>query len=315
MSTAPEPPTVVPTAEPADPSLSLDPSLSAYKDYYAKIDWESKHVQAGQIYPLFESPLEGPSKSHGQLYDEIRRTASDMPHCYLMALRDNPRFHAFHRVVVFQPPLGGEVGEWQDKIMIFNGDVRGSRMPQPVYMPPQLLQITATTQKVHSWQAYDFPVGQYEEVSAWKAIYVPPSLVHIFLAGSVTMATHPNGKRAPSACARCHGRVDQHVGTTGIHIIGYLDQGIQPFVVTYLDQKTVGEQKELIETHEQMVDGAPTLSDLLNLKAAAKLPLPTQEKQCHKTLESYGAPHSCARSHPPRVCHVLGSASRRFRNS
>jgi hypothetical protein len=69
--------------------------------------------------------------------------------------------------------------------------------------------------------------------------------------------------------------------------VDHLDQGIQPFVVTYLDQKTVGEQKELIETHEQMVDGAPTLSDLLNLKAAAKLPLPTQEKQCKKTLESY----------------------------
>jgi hypothetical protein len=69
--------------------------------------------------------------------------------------------------------------------------------------------------------------------------------------------------------------------------IDHLDQGIQPFVVTYLDQKRAGEQKELIETHQQMVDGAPTLSDLLNVKAAAKLPLPTQEKQCRKTLESY----------------------------
>jgi hypothetical protein len=147
MSTAPEP--TVPVAEPADPSLS------SYKDYYAKIDWESRHVQAGQIYPLFEPPLEeGPSKSHGQLYDEIRRTASDMPHCYLMALRDNARIDAFHRVAVFQPPLGSEVEEWHDKIMIFNGDVCRSQMPQPVYMPPQLLQITATTQKVHSWQAY-----------------------------------------------------------------------------------------------------------------------------------------------------------------
>jgi hypothetical protein len=146
MTTAPEP--TVPAAEPTDTSLR------SYKDYYAKIDWESRHVQAGQIYPLFESPLEGPGKSHGQLYDEIRRTASDMPHCYLMALRDNERIHAFHRAAVFQPPLGGEAEEWHDKIMLFNGDVCGSQMPQPVYMPPQLLQITATTHKVHSWQAY-----------------------------------------------------------------------------------------------------------------------------------------------------------------
>jgi hypothetical protein len=129
-----------------------------------------------------------------------------MPHCYLIAIRDNTRIYAFHRAALFQPPLGGKVDQWHDKIMIFNGDVCGSQMPQPaVCMPPQLLQVTTATQKVYSWQTYllhytkgaaanpvapvlnNVPVGQYKEVFTRKAMYVPPSLVHIFLARSVTI--------------------------------------------------------------------------------------------------------------------------------
>jgi hypothetical protein len=78
MSTTPDP--AVPAAEP------VEMSLSSHKDYYAKIDWESPQVQARQIYPLFESPHKGAFKNHGQLYDEIRRTAPDLPHCYLVTV-------------------------------------------------------------------------------------------------------------------------------------------------------------------------------------------------------------------------------------
>jgi hypothetical protein len=81
-------------------------------------------MQAEQIYPLFlESPIEGASKTYGQLFEEICRTASDMPHCYVVAVQDSACIHALHRAAVFQFPLGGKVEEWHNKIMIFNGDV------------------------------------------------------------------------------------------------------------------------------------------------------------------------------------------------
>jgi hypothetical protein len=55
-----------------------------------------------------------------------------------------------------------------------------------------------------------------------------------------------------------------------------LELGIQPFAVTYLSQKSVAEQKEIIDLHELLKEGAPSLMDILDLKAASRVSMPTK---------------------------------------
>jgi hypothetical protein len=67
-----------------------------------------------------------------------------------------------------------------------------------------------------------------------------------------------------------------------------LEYGVQPFAVAYLSQKSVSEQKELIDMHELLKEGLPTLTDILDLKAASKVSMPTKESQMLRTLRSFG---------------------------
>jgi hypothetical protein len=457
----------------------VDTSIRSYQDYYAKTDWTSRQVQPELIYQLFAVPLEGEYRSHGQLNEEIKRIASEMPRCYLMCFRDSPHIHAFHRASVHQPALGAIAEEWHDKVILFNGDVCGSQMPQPVYTPLQLLQATTTVRKVHPWQNYvlhykedvnaaplavsdEVVEGLYDSVHTRKAMYAargafvdrtlprrkrrcgtynlgstprvanggrkpekrvcaPNQLAACIgygrrkdqarashLAGQRTLG-HPthhssteHGERRPTGLehrgtgastgrrvgsgsrryttslsrqvmesnssagrspragqvdaparlpsehwkgtidillgltqksdkaflaplwhkyASCSKREQRTILQTALNVMGqqlrlpvpvatveltnslirlefastfvnhHLDQGIQPFIVTYNDQRMVGDQKTLIETHEHMVsNGAPTLTDLVNLRASSKLPLPITEKKCKRTYDSFAVP-------------------------
>ncbi len=67
-----------------------------------------------------------------------------------------------------------------------------------------------------------------------------------------------------------------------------LEHGLQPFMVTYLLQKNVSEQQDTIEMHQLMTEGTPTLLDLVHLKAAAKISLPTKELQMIQTCQAFG---------------------------
>jgi hypothetical protein len=67
-----------------------------------------------------------------------------------------------------------------------------------------------------------------------------------------------------------------------------LEHGLQPFLVTYLSQKNVSEQQDTIEMHRLMTEGTPTLLDLVDLKAAAKISLPTKESQMLRTCRAFG---------------------------
>jgi hypothetical protein len=64
---------------------------------------------------------------------------------------------------------------------------------------------------------------------------------------------------------------------------------MQPFAVAYLLQKPVAEQHELINMHELLQEGAPSLTDILDLKAASKISMvPTKESQMMWTLWAFG---------------------------
>jgi hypothetical protein len=61
-----------------------------------------------------------------------------------------------------------------------------------------------------------------------------------------------------------------------------LEHGLQPFMVAYLSQKNVSD-------HRLMTEGMPTLLDLVDLKAASKISLPTKELQMLRTCRAFGA--------------------------
>lgn len=451
--------------------------IQNYTEYYARTDWARRQVNEERAYSLFVTPTEeGPFKTHAQLYEEMKRTASEMPHGYLVAQRDSEWLQLYHRTLVFPTPLGMEPEEWHDKVMLFNGDVMGTQMPQAFHAPAQLLAQSTATVKVLSWQAYvlhytenvnalplvipeDTPEGQYTTVQTRKAMYVSPSLMGIFLdrkntIGRAVLAVHhaltdagadkehyqplldwlrvlstaggketvqraqpptgvlltqdltarllqvvqqdlPQWQETSGAAGRpptqttqganvggtdhvaalialatealasrsntnprvtpadrekipseyWKGTIDQLLGLTqttneddlapiwkkwancdkrerrtvlqttlrntasslrmtvpvatvelvnsmvnlefAASFVDHLEQGLQPFMVSYLDQQTISEQRAIIDTYDVLQEGAPTLTDLLNLKEAAKLPLPTEEKQCRKTVESF----------------------------
>jgi hypothetical protein len=66
-----------------------------------------------------------------------------------------------------------------------------------------------------------------------------------------------------------------------------LEMGIQPFAVTYLSQKSVAEQKEIINLHKLLKKGAPSLTNILDLKAASRIAMPTKESQMLRTMRSF----------------------------
>lgn len=83
-----------------------------------------------------------------------------------------------------------------------------------------------------------------------------------------------------------------------------LHQGWQPFATIYLDGKTMADLKEVTDVHETLASGATSnLRDVLDLKKAAKLSLPTNDKQTRKTLEGFGV----------LLAVVLGTSSTVFR--
>jgi hypothetical protein len=61
-----------------------------------------------------------------------------------------------------------------------------------------------------------------------------------------------------------------------------LEHGVQPFAVTYLSQKSVAEQRELIDMHELLREGSPSV------KAASKISMPKKESQMLRTMRAFG---------------------------
>jgi hypothetical protein len=67
-----------------------------------------------------------------------------------------------------------------------------------------------------------------------------------------------------------------------------LGHGVQPFAVTYLSQKSVAEHRELIDMHKILCEGSPSVTDILDLKAASRISMPTEESQMLRTIRAFG---------------------------
>jgi hypothetical protein len=66
-----------------------------------------------------------------------------------------------------------------------------------------------------------------------------------------------------------------------------LEHCVQSFAVTYLSQKPVAEQRELIDMHEILCEGSPLVTDILDLKAASQISMPTKESQMLRTMRAF----------------------------
>ncbi len=66
-----------------------------------------------------------------------------------------------------------------------------------------------------------------------------------------------------------------------------LEQGLQPFAVSYHSQKTLADQAALNSLHDLLHLGTPQLTDLWAMKAASKLWIPTKLSQLARTLRSF----------------------------
>jgi hypothetical protein len=67
-----------------------------------------------------------------------------------------------------------------------------------------------------------------------------------------------------------------------------LEHGVQPFAVTYLSQKSVAEQRKLIDMHEILREGSPSVMDIVDLKAVSRISMPTKESQMLRTMRAFG---------------------------
>jgi hypothetical protein len=66
-----------------------------------------------------------------------------------------------------------------------------------------------------------------------------------------------------------------------------LEMGVQLLAVSYLSQKLVTEQREIIDLHEMLKEGSPCLTDILDLKAASRIAIPTKESQMLRMMGAF----------------------------
>jgi hypothetical protein len=58
-----------------------------------------------------------------------------------------------------------------------------------------------------------------------------------------------------------------------------LEHGVQPFAATYSSQTSVAKQRKLIDMHQILREGSPSVTDIPDLKAASQISKPTKESQ------------------------------------
>jgi hypothetical protein len=445
--------------------------INTYASYYRETDWQEQRVNPVYVMREFVMSEDGTGTKTGQqLHDDVRATWNDMPHAYVTLVKDESRLVLLHRANYHVPPLGTTPEVWNNKLLVYTGDVMENQIPQAVFFPPLLL---AATQQVitvdcieqqllnfvsdDSLQLLDptdpaTPEDLKDDIRTRHAMYLPPQFVHLFLERRLTprqallsvhaalttsgtiadykplmdwlrvaatkeghgaierasgpgapimdavlqarlvsmvrqdlpgwnvtttatgpapppvppagptrletllaeilIAQQPRGAtttpagdrdKLPSetwkgtidvllrltqrsteealpplwhAWANCKKeerravlqeqfrrlarvlKLPEPVATVELTNMLYslafaapfedkLEMGVQPFAVTYLSQKTVAEQREIIDLHELLREGAPSLTDILDLKAASRIAMPTKESQMLRTIRAF----------------------------
>jgi hypothetical protein len=144
------------------------------------------------------------TKTGQQLHEDVQATWNDMPHAYVSLVKDKNRLVLLHRASYHAKPLGTTPEVWNNKVLMYTGDVMESQVPQAVFFPPLLLAATqqAVTVDCIEQRLLNFisddtlklleptdpstPADLKDEIRTRHAIYLPPQFVHLFLERRLT---------------------------------------------------------------------------------------------------------------------------------
>jgi hypothetical protein len=98
--------------------------------YYRDTAWEEQHENPIHVLPEFAVTEEGTTRTGQQLYDDIRITSNGMPHAHVTLVKDVNRLVLLHRANCHATPLGTPQELWNNKVLMFTGEVMENQLPQ-----------------------------------------------------------------------------------------------------------------------------------------------------------------------------------------
>jgi hypothetical protein len=143
--------------------------IKSYNGYYPATDWAAWHVESSRIMrELAIGADAGTTKTSPQLYEDKRRMWNEMPHdSYLTMVKDERRWvllhHATHRHAT---SFGARAKSWNNKVLMFTGDVVQTQAPQAVFLPSFLLATVQQEVVIHplNQQLLNFHTGNNLEI-------------------------------------------------------------------------------------------------------------------------------------------------------
>jgi hypothetical protein len=67
-----------------------------------------------------------------------------------------------------------------------------------------------------------------------------------------------------------------------------LEHGVQPFALMYLSQKSMAEQREIIDMHKNLHQGSLSVMDISDPKAASQISMLAKESQMLHMMRAFG---------------------------
>jgi hypothetical protein len=104
-------------------------TMDTYAKYYRNTDWNELRVNPAYVIREFAVSEDGSSKTGQQLHEDIRSTSNDMPHAYVTLVKDESRLVLLHRANYHATPLGTTPEPWNNKVLMFTGDVMENQVP------------------------------------------------------------------------------------------------------------------------------------------------------------------------------------------
>jgi hypothetical protein len=189
---------------PTAPAGAVTTPIDNYAEYYRDTDWAEHHVNPAYVIHKCAVSEDGMTKTGQQLYDNVRLTSNDMPHVYATLIKEESWLVLLHRAGCHAAPLGTTLKLWNNKVLMFTGDVMENQVPQGVFFPPLLLapmQSIITVDRIErqllkfrmddNLQLLEPPAANVSEDkrdnrSTGHALYIPPQFVHLFLEHRLT---------------------------------------------------------------------------------------------------------------------------------
>ena len=128
-------------------------AITSYARYYKETDWKARGVSYDRVFNEFKVDVEGTGKNSDELYAQIKATRDEMPHAYVMMIKDTRRLMLLHRTMHFVTAMGGSLEPWQEKVLMFSGDVMASQLPQPAVLPPRIFNLVEGTMSAGTYIA------------------------------------------------------------------------------------------------------------------------------------------------------------------